>query len=163
MPLSRRDILEVSALFASGIMLLGVLNSENIHGADRLDDGIPLEAGSNGMPVARLIQSLNHDWLFFRPEPTAPATLSALANEGEVNAPADANWETATLPHSVRLEARDVSGGRNYQGVCWYKRELFAQPEWKDRVVYLKIQGAMQIADVWLNGVHHFMAAIAMS
>ena len=70
-----------------------------------------------------------------------------------MNPPGDAQWEPAALP-TVRLELRDVSGGRNYQGVCWYRRSFEAKPEWEGRIVYLKFQGAMQVADVWLNGEH---------
>jgi beta-galactosidase len=154
MPLSRRDFLEVGALSASGIMLSGVLHSENDRGAGQADDGSAARIASYGMPVARLVLNLNQDWHFFRPASPAPSPDSKSVKEDEMNPPADAQWEPVTLPHSVRLEPRDVSGGRNYQGVCWYKGELLAQPDWKDRVVYLKFQGAMQVADVWLNGVH---------
>ena len=150
MPLSRRDFLEVSALSASGIIFSSVLHGESFAGARRTDDsgeGVP---ASMGKPDARLVLNINRDWQFFRPE------FSDLkSGKGtEMSAPADAQWEAVTLPHSVRLEPRDVSGGRNYQGVCWYKRELSAKSDWKDRVIYLKFQGAMQVADVWLNGTH---------
>jgi len=154
MPLSRRDFLEASALSASGIVLSGVLHCENNRGADQGADGSEVGAASYGMPVARLVVNLNQDWQFFRPESTAPSPDSKSAGGNEMDAPAGAQWEAVTLPHSVRLEPRDVSGGRNYRGVCWYKRDLLAPPEWKSRVVYLKFQGAMQVADVWLNGVH---------
>jgi beta-galactosidase len=154
MPLSRRDFLEVSALTASGIVLSSVVHSEDSIGASRVDIEKAAGAGSFGMPVARLVLNMNQDWQFFRPESTAASPGSVSLKGAEVSAPADAKWEPVILPHSVRLEPRDVSGGRNYQGVCWYKRELPAQPEWKDRVVYLKFQGAMQVAEVWLNGVH---------
>ena len=150
MPLSRRDFLEVSALSASGMLLSGVLKGEDIRDAAGVENAARDVAGSLGKPVARLVLNMNQDWQFFRPE----LQDSKSAKETEMNAPADAHWEAVTLPHSVRLEPRDVSGGRNYQGVCWYKRELPAKPEWKGRVVYLKFQGAMQVADVWLNGVH---------
>ena len=154
MPLSRREFLEVSALSASGVVLSGVLHSESARKTERIDDGAAQATGTYGVPVARLALNINQDWQFFRPESTMPSPVTTPANEPEMNAPADAQWVAVTLPHSVRLEPRDVSGGRNYQGVCWYKRELPAQPEWKGRVVYLKFQGAMQVADVWLNGVH---------
>ena len=154
MPLSRRDFLEVSALTASGIVLSSVVHSEDSIGASRVDIDKAAGAGSFGMPVARLVLNMNQDWQFFRPGSTAASPGSVSSKGADVSAPADAQWEPVTLPHSVRLEPRDVSGGRNYQGVCWYKRELPAQPEWKGRVVYLKFQGAMQVAEVWLNGVH---------
>jgi len=44
MPLSRRDFLEVGALSASGIMLSGVLHSENDRGAGRLMTAARLES-----------------------------------------------------------------------------------------------------------------------
>jgi len=154
MPLSRRDFLEAGALSASGIVLSGVLHCENDGDAGQGVIGRGVGAASLGMPVARLVMNLNQDWQFFRPESNAPSPDSNRAGENEMDAPTDAPWEAIALPHSVRLEPRDVSGGRNYRGVCWYKRDLLAQPEWKGRVVYLKFQGAMQVADVWLNGVH---------
>ena len=154
MPFSRREFLEVSALSASGIVLSGVLHGEGGREADRIDDDTTERATSLGTPVARLVFNLNQDWEFFLPELTEHSQDSKSVRGEDAKSPADAKWEAITLPHSVRLEPRDVSGGRNYQGVCWYKRELLAQPEWKDRVVYLKFQGAMQVADVWLNGVH---------
>ena len=150
MPLSRRDFLEVSALSASGVLLSGVLKGENVRSAAGMENAAGDGTGPLGKPVARLVLNMNQDWEFFRPE----LADSKSVKEAEMNAPADAQWEAVTLPHSVRLEPKDVSGGRNYQGICWYKRELPAKPEWKDRVVYLKFQGAMQVADVWLNGVH---------
>lgn len=61
-------------------------------------------------------------------------------------------WETVHLPHSVRLEPLNASGGRNYQGVCWYRKTITPDPSWKGRKVYLRFEGAMQVADIWLNG-----------
>jgi beta-galactosidase len=65
--------------------------------------------------------------------------------------PADAKWDTVCLPHTPRLEGRNASGGRNYQGVCWYKKKFQARPDWADRKVQVVFEGAMQVADVWLN------------
>ena len=66
--------------------------------------------------------------------------------------PTDASWEQVNLPHSVRLEPLNASGGRNYQGVCWYRRSFTAREEWKNKTTYLRFEGAMQVAQVWLNG-----------
>lgn len=66
----------------------------------------------------------------------------------------DAKWQGVNLPHSVRLEPLNASGGRNYQGVCWYRKHFPLPSSWKGRTMYLKFQGAMQVADVWLNGQH---------
>lgn len=102
---------------------------------------------------ARMAFSMNSGWRFFRSR-QAGSSAHAEPQAKELLPPEGAAWEAATLPHTVRLEPRDVSGGLNYQGVCWYRKRFHAEREWKGRVVYLKFQGAMQVADVWLNGAH---------
>jgi beta-galactosidase len=92
----------------------------------------------------RMVLSANQNWKFFRaddPKSVAEGTL-----------PDDANWEKVNLPHTVRLEPLNAAGGENFQGVCWYARHFTPDDAWKDRVVYLRFEGAMQVADVWLNG-----------
>ena len=66
----------------------------------------------------------------------------------------DASWQRVNLPHSVRLEPLNASGGRNYQGVCWYRKHFLLPSQWKGRTLSLRFEGAMQVADVWLNGQH---------
>ena len=154
MPLSRRNFLEVSALSASALMLQNLAKPKELVAE-------PSQAGhdANANPHhpgtrARLDLGFDHDWHFYRPaENELPAKAQASAAAVPIF-PRDAEWEAVTLPHTVRLEPRDVSGGRNYQGVCWYRKSFRLKPEWKDRVVYLRFQGAMQVADVWLNGQH---------
>ena len=153
MPLSRRDFLEVSALSASSLLLTELPTWMNAEGAVIPQGNRPISGGQRGVPEARLVLSMNQDWQFFRP-PAASVQAPQPAPGNPDAPPENAKWEPATLPHTVRLEPLDVSGGRNYQGVCWYQRSFSAQPDWKGRIVYLKFQGAMQVADVWLNGVH---------
>jgi beta-galactosidase len=50
------------------------------------------------------------------------------------------------------LEPLNASGGRNYQGICSYRKNLPIAPEHQGRVLYLKFEGAMQVAEVFLNG-----------
>jgi beta-galactosidase len=109
---------------------------------------------SNPQSPVRLDFSFDHGWQFFRPPQDAVAAVRQAALENAASFPPDAEWEAATLPHSVRLEPRDVSGCRNYQGVCWYRRKFAVKPEWRGRILYLNFQGAMQVADLWLNGIH---------
>jgi beta-galactosidase len=66
----------------------------------------------------------------------------------------DRSWEPVTLPHSVRLEPENASGMRNFQGLCWYRRHFRAQDAWNGRKTFVVFDGAMQVADVWLNGRH---------
>jgi beta-galactosidase len=153
MPISRRDFLEVSALSASSLLLTELPTWMNAEGAVIPQDNAPTSGTQRGMPDARLVLSMNQDWQFFRPPPVSSQVAQPAPGNPDAP-PENVEWEPATLPHTVRLEPLDVSGGRNYQGVCWYQRSFQAQPDWRGRIVYLKFQGAMQVADVWLNGVH---------
>src|SRR5215469_13558306 len=136
MSLSRRGFIEAGALSASGLLL------------SRFTQNANAEEEIQNSKLNRIVLSMNAGWHFFRP--TSPETTKADTQFP----PADASWQFATLPHTVRLEQREVSGGRNYQGLCWYKKSFSAQPEWRGQVIYLKFQGAMQVADVWLNDLH---------
>jgi beta-galactosidase len=139
MSVSRRTFLQVSALAASGAVLAAIEQ-----------DALGQEPGSG---PARLTLNLNQSWQFFRPD-SAGAAPSPQAPGDQTKPPANAQWQSVNLPHTVRLESLNVGGGQNYQGICWYKRVLTGQPGWNNRVIYLKFQGAMQVADVWLNGIH---------
>jgi beta-galactosidase len=149
MSFSRRDFLEVSALSASGLALSSLVAPVSAIGQDPAGQNQTGQALS--VPEARLVLNMNRGWRFFRPRESQVYPVAKAVQE---NPPADAEWEHATLPHTVRLEPRDVGGGLNYQGLCWYRRTFTAQPGWKGRIVYLKFHGAMQVADVWLNGEH---------
>jgi beta-galactosidase len=153
MSLSRRGFLEVSALSATGLVFENFVPSADAFGETLQPSVEAQNIGRYPSPDSRLVLSLNQDWQFFRPAGDG-ASKQRLASSDDATPPRDAVWEAATLPHTVRLEPRDASGGANYQGVCWYQRSLSAKPEWKGRILYLKFQAAMQVADVWLNGVH---------
>jgi beta-galactosidase len=96
----------------------------------------------------RSVLSLNQNWRFFRVDDSKD---SIAVTDDSLNLD-DRSWERVNLPHTVRLEPIDAGGGRNFQGICWYTRHFTAQNAWKNRVLYLRFEGAMSVADVWLNG-----------
>lgn len=154
MPLSRRDFLEVSALSATG-MVLGNFAMPQDALSEATSEEDALRTGTfHPVPAARLDFSFDHDWQFFRPPQDAVTAISQVSLGNLASLPPDSQWEAVTLPHSVRLEPRDVSGCRNYQGVCWYRKKFAVKPDWRNRILYLNFHGAMQLADVWLNGNH---------
>jgi beta-galactosidase len=104
------------------------------------------------IPVARLNFNFNQGWRFYREDAGLQAVAVTPGNQ--LANLEDSEWETVNLPHTVRLEPLNASGGRNFQGICWYSKHFSADDAWKERVVYLSFQGAMQVADVWLNGQH---------
>ena len=149
MELSRRGFLEVGALSTTGIVLKKVLFPSSGYGEEPHASASP----QSGVPIARHILSLNRGWQFFRSN-RGSSTLLNPDEPGQFASAPDSAWDLVNLPHSVRLEPRDASGGQNYQGICWYRRRFEARPEWSGQILYLTFHGAMQVADVWLNHVH---------
>lgn len=90
----------------------------------------------------RHVVPLNQAWDFHRCDDPA--------NEAAPEIPSA--WERVHLPHAVRLEPLNASGGRNFQGVCWYRKSLRAAPDWNGRTLYLHLDGLMQVAEISLNG-----------
>jgi beta-galactosidase len=68
----------------------------------------------------------------------------------------DNAWNAVTLPHTARVESLVTGepGSETYQwqGTCWYRKRFFVSRESADRKLFLKFDGAMNVADVWLNG-----------
>ena len=98
----------------------------------------------------RLTQSLNQDW-FFRRLDSSMASDGLPSWDGAAEPVGGKQWERVNLPHAVRLDPLNASGGRNFQGICWYCRKLELPAEWKGKTIYLHFEGAMQVAEVWLN------------
>lgn len=90
---------------------------------------------------------LDRGWRFLRVEGTAPVQGVSPAAPGFP----DGTWEPVVLPHTARLEAPETSN-RPFQGLCWYRQRLTLQPGWKGKRVTLRFDGAMQQAEVFVDG-----------
>jgi beta-galactosidase len=161
MTISRRGFLESGAITAAGLTL-GNFMGPGSAAADGVDKKRINPSAWPRKPEARLQVSFNRDWSFIRADSASavPQRLFSQTQRGaDLAALNDAAWERVNLPHTVRLEPLDASGGRNYRGVCWYQKHFAASPGWQGRTVHLVFQGAMQVADLWLNGkyltTHH--------
>jgi len=76
----------------------------------------------------------NAGWLFQR--------------DGETFDPARA--ESVTLPHTPRIEPRIVND--QWQGDAFYVNRFHAPAAWSGQQVWLRVEAAMNVADVFLNG-----------
>lgn len=58
------------------------------------------------------------------------------------------------LPHT--WNAMDALSGKQdyYRGMGNYEKQLFARPEWKDKRIYLRFEGANTVTDLFVNGAH---------
>ncbi len=67
-------------------------------------------------------------------------------------------WSGATLPHTAHIESlvtgEPGSETFQWQGTCWYRKTFDLGPESEGRKAFLHFDGAMNVADVWLNGEH---------
>lgn len=77
--------------------------------------------------------SLNKNWRF-----------SKLEAQGK-----KLEWSPVSLPHTPVLEPRVTTD--QWQGTSYYQREIVVEPEWRNKVIYLKFEAAMNHAEVWLN------------
>lgn len=63
-----------------------------------------------------------------------------------------ADWRPATLPHAAWI--RPLNDPAIWQGVAYYRRRLSPPPGTAGKRIELTLDGAMQSADLWLNGRH---------
>ena len=67
-----------------------------------------------------------------------------------------AKWDTVDLPHTANLEQLTVKD--QWQGICFYRKSFSLNPNYRNKVISLQFDAAMNLADVWVNGkkmAHH--------
>ena len=64
----------------------------------------------------------------------------------------DGKWETVELPHSPKIEPLVVNN--QWQGICWYRKKFNIDKKYSNSKIFIEFEGAMQVADVWVNGTH---------
>lgn len=129
--MNRRDFLSTTAASGAALALAGW----------------PLAglAAPRPLPGGGLRLDFTRDWQFARADLSEAAALAG-----------DAAWTPATLPHTAKVEAL-VTGAPGsetcqWQGTAWYRKAFTVPAEAEGRSVWLKVEGAMNVADVWLDG-----------
>ena len=88
-------------------------------------------------------ERINNNWLFrIATEPTADYSAEKLDCS---------DWQTVRLPHTPRYEKYYPI--EQWQGICWYRHTIEVDKV-KGEQWWLNIEGAMSVADVWVNGKH---------
>ena len=72
--------------------------------------------------------------------------------ELELNQLSMGKWEQVNLPHSPFVEPLVVL--HQWQGICYYRKQLNISRKEIDKQLWLEFEGAMHLADVWVNGQH---------
>lgn len=86
--------------------------------------------------------SLNQSWDFHRDDSKSVASVDQVPAAG---------WTRVNLPHTARLEAKVPVNA--WQGTAYYKKTFDARVAPGEQAV-LRFEGAMNVADVWVNGHH---------
>jgi len=60
-------------------------------------------------------------------------------------------WESVRLPHTPVIEPLVVND--QWQGICWYRKDFVLPANAVGKRLFLRFEGAMNVADVWVNGV----------
>lgn len=90
----------------------------------------------------RVVYNFNDGWRFHLGDVT----------QGEAVDMDDTAWEIVCVPHSVELEPAEASGGRNYQGVCWYRKHFTVPEDMANKDIILYFEAIMGKQEVYVNG-----------
>lgn len=90
-------------------------------------------------------QNFNEGWYFNLTEDNTTETQFS-SKEVDVK-----TWKPVQLPHTPKLEPKIVND--QWQGICWYRKSFELSDKFKGKELFLKFEGAMNIAQVWVNGV----------
>jgi beta-galactosidase len=86
-------------------------------------------------PVSKLF---NDDWEF------------VIADDSLLVFSDDSEWQTVKLPHTPVIEPIIVND--QWQGTCWYRKKFLLDKKFEHKNLFLKFEGAMNVAEVWVNG-----------
>ena len=90
----------------------------------------------------RVIYNFNEGWRF----------LLGDAEGAEATTFDDSAWPVVCAPHTVQLVPAEASGGRNYQGVCWYRKHFTLPQDMEGKLVRLHFEAIMGKQQVYVNG-----------
>lgn len=90
----------------------------------------------------RVVYNFNAGWRF----------LLGDADGAASTAYDDTAWEDVCAPHAVLLEPSEASGGRNYQGVCWYRKTFIVPTDMTGKLITVHFEAVMGKQWVYVNG-----------
>lgn len=61
-------------------------------------------------------------------------------------------WQKVSLPQPARYEQELNPGVNQFTGICYYRKRFDVSANYKGKRLYLRFEGAMQTATVWVNG-----------
>ena len=90
----------------------------------------------------RTVYNFNQGWRYHRGD----------ANGAEAMGFDDSKWQVVCAPHTLRLEPSEASGGRNYQGIAWYRKHFTMPADMQGKDVTLYFEAIMGKQEIYVNG-----------
>ena len=90
----------------------------------------------------RVVYNFNEGWRFLRGD----------AEGAGQTAFDDSQWPVVCAPHTVQLVPAGASGGRNYQGVCWYRKHFIVPQDLAGKTAVIHFEAIMGKQWVYVNG-----------
>lgn len=90
----------------------------------------------------REVWSLNPGWLLWVGE----------RNDAAEPKTDDSDWTRVSLPNGIELLPEAASGGKNYQGVVWYRKRFIVPEAAYGKRLTIHFEAIMGKSEVWLNG-----------
>jgi beta-galactosidase len=102
------------------------------------------QAGSAVKVTPRIERNFSTGWLYVGRD---------VAN-GERSELDDKRFEQVSVPHANILTPSETFDPDIFRFVSWYRKHFRPDETWKNKLVRLRFQGVMTVADVYLNGRH---------
>jgi len=61
-------------------------------------------------------------------------------------------WENITLPCPARYEQELNPNVNQFTGICYYRKHFVVPADYKKKHLYIRFEGAMHTASIWING-----------
>ena len=90
----------------------------------------------------RIVYNFNQGWHFYLGD----------AKGAEAQDFNDSKWEVVCAPHTSRLEPSEASGGRNYQGITWYRKHFSVPSDMTGKDITVYFEAIMGKQDIFVNG-----------
>lgn len=90
----------------------------------------------------RIVYNFNEGWRFYLGN----------ARNAQSTSFDDTSWQVVCAPHSVSLEPSEASGGRNYQGICWYRKRFTVPADMAGKTITVHFEAVMGKQQVFVNG-----------
>ena len=130
--------------FFTALLLLSITLSINSSPLEGIEGSLaPSVAGFFPMQNSgRIVYNFNQGWRFRLGD----------AKDAEAVSFDDSKWEVVCAPHTARLEPSEASGGRNYQGIVWYRKHFTVPSDMQGKDITVYFEAIMGKQDIYVNG-----------